>query len=113
MNTPAPPATAETFQIRRTNFNRGKAVNQYMVHLQQATILLNQHKVWMDPAVRAVGKGLWIAQDVGFKSPNIISSAELINVIGCAILGSSQGLAYCISYLFARRRPSQAPELPR
>ena len=52
------PPTENTVQLWSATFNPGKTFNQYLAHLQKASLLLNHSLDWLTPVIRGISKGL-------------------------------------------------------
>ena len=107
------PPTENTAQLRSATFNPGKTFNQYLAHLQKASLLLNRSLEWLTPVIRGISKGLKNAQDLSFKFPNFIESKDILTVLEFVKLDSVTGQSYYLSYLFGLRVPSETLRLTR
>ena len=110
---PDSPTTQEAVERWGATFNPGKTFNQYMAHLQKASILLNQPLTWLTPNVRDMGKGMGNAQDMSFKFQSFVRSMELFILLGRTEIETEIGHAFFLSYLFALRVPSETLALMR
>lgn len=72
------PPTSATVDLRSAIFNPGRTFNQYLSHVQKATILLIPPLSRPTPTIRAIGKGIRNAHGVSFKFHYFIRSKALV-----------------------------------
>ena len=110
---PSFPPTTDTVQLWSATFKPGGTFADYLAHLQKASALMDHPLDWLTTGVRSISKGLKKAQDLSFKFPNFIQSADLLIILRWVKLDSQAGQAYFLSYLFGLRVPSETLRLTR